>query len=257
MLIVMNISYSCGGDSANKIICKAKQSKGIVKPQRNALRDREYMGSGVSTTINTFFEEYRERTYRKGQVLILSGDTTDWVYLIVSGRVKQYDVTYRGDEIILNTFKPGAFFPMAMAINKTSSAYIYEAETDLVVRQAPADKVVEFVRSNLDVLFDLLSRVYRGTDGLLGRMAHLMASSAKGRLMFELLVESRRFGEENDSSWVFTVNEKELGARAGLSRETVSREMKKLITSGLVQFDAGKVTIPDIEAFEIKLGTVI
>ena len=215
------------------------------------------MGIEVSAMINAFFEEYRERTYKKGQVLILNCDTTEFVYLIVSGRVKQYDVTYRGDEIILNTFKPGAFFPMAMAINKTTSPYIYEAETDLEVRQAPADKVVEFVRSNPDVLFDLLSRVYRGTDGLLGRMVHLMASSAKGRLMFELLVECRRFGQEGDDGWSFAVNEKELGARAGLSRETVSREMKKLVNANLVQFDAGKVNIPDIDAFETKLGTVI
>lgn len=215
------------------------------------------MGIEVSATINAFFEDYRERTYKKGQVLILNGDMTDFVYLIVEGRVKQYDVTYRGDEIILNTFKPGAFFPMAMAINKTTSPYIYEAETDLEVRQAPADKVVEFVRANPDVLFDLLSRVYRGTDGLLGRMAHLMASSAKGRLMFELLVECRRFGQKSGGNWSFTVNEKELGARAGLSRETVSREMKKLINTGLVQFDAGQVNIPDIDAFETKLGTVI
>jgi CRP/FNR family transcriptional regulator len=216
------------------------------------------MDSTVSQKIETFFDAYRLRKYPKGQILILNGDNTDYVYHLVEGRVKQYDVSYRGDEIILNVFKPPAFFPMSLAINKTPNPYIFEAETDVEIRQAPADEVVEFVRSNPDVLFDLLSRVYRGTDGLLGRIAHLMSSSAKGRLMYELLVECRRFGEiAKDGSCSVQVNEKELGARAGLSRETVSREINKLAKEKLVTMQAGKITIGNVDVFESKLGKVI
>lgn len=212
---------------------------------------------GISEKIEAFFAEYRLRTYSKGQVIILNGDEPQYVYLLVSGRVKQYDVTYRGDEIILNTFKPMAFFPMAHAINGGESKYIYEAETDIEVKQAPAKAVVVFIKENPDILYDLMSRVYRGMDGVLGRMAHLMASSAKGRLMFELLTECRRFGDVDDNSCSARINEKDIGARAGLSRETVSREMKTLIESGLVAFDAGLVTISDVDAFEAKLSKVI
>lgn len=212
----------------------------------------------ISQKIETFFESHRLRKYPKGQILILNGDETDYVYYLIDGRVKQYDVSYRGDEIILNVFKPPAFFPMSLAINKTPNPYIFEAETDIEIRQAPADEVVDFVRENPDVLFDLLSRVYRGTDGLLGRIAHLMSSSAKGRLMYELLVECRRFGKTNeDGSTYVEINEKELGARAGLSRETVSREINKLAKEKVVSLQAGKVTIFDIAEFETKLGKVI
>lgn len=217
-----------------------------------------YMDSVVVSEIEKFFSQYRVRKYSKGQILILNGDTPDSVYQIVSGRVKQYDITYKGDEIILNVFKPPAFFPMSIAINRTANPYTYEAETDIEVRQAPAEDVVEFLRAHPDVLFDLLSRVYRGLDGLLGRMAHLMASSAKGRLMFELLIACRRFGEENaDGSRTITINETELGARAGLSRETVSREMSKLEKEDLVKVKSGKLTIVDLKKFETRLGNVM
>lgn len=218
---------------------------------------RGKMSKDISDKIEAFFNNYRPRKYAKGQILILNGDDTTYVYHLIDGRVKQYDVTYRGDEIILNVFKPPAFFPMSLAINKVPNPYIYEAETDIEIRQAPAGEVVTFLKENPDVLFDLLSRVYKGVDGLLGRMTHLMASSAKGRLMYELLIACRRFGTENDGSCSMTINEKELAARAGLSRETVSREMNKLIKDKLATLQAGTVTIPDLSAFEEKLGKVI
>lgn len=216
------------------------------------------MDSRISDIIETFFSQYRVRKYTKGQVLILNGDDTDHVYHLVSGRVKQYDVTYKGDEVILNVFKPPAFFPMSLAINKTPNPYTYEAETDVELRQVPAGEVVAFLKANPDVTFDLLGRVYRGMDGILGRMAHLMASSAKGRLMFELLIAARRFGEKHSSGEVtLEMNETDLAARAGLTRETVSREMKKLESGGFVVLKSGVLTIKDLRAFEEKLGKVI
>lgn len=221
--------------------------------------DNEFtMDSKISDTIQTFFSQYRVRKYAKGQVLILNGDDTDHVYHLVSGRVKQYDVTYRGDEVILNVFKPPAFFPMSLAINKTPNPYTYQAETDVELHQVPADDVVRFLKDNPDVTFDLLSRVYRGMDGVLGRMAHLMASSAKGRLMFELLIAARRFGEKHDNGQIsIEMSETDLAARAGLTRETVSREMKKLANDGYITLKSGVVTIKDSGAFEEKLGKVM
>lgn len=211
----------------------------------------------VLAKVEKFFGAYRLRKYNKGQVLLLNGDTGGNVFYLIEGKVKQYDVTYRGDEIILNIFKPPAFFPMSLAINKTENPYIYEADTDVVLRQVPMPEVVAFIKSNPDVLFDLLSRVYKGMDGILGRVVQLMTGSAKGRLMYELLIEARRFGTEAGKSMVLDVSEKELGARAGLSRETVSREASKLVSENLLTIHGGKVTIIDITAFEQKLGRVI
>lgn len=208
--------------------------------------------------IEEFFSQYRLRHYHKGHILILNGDDTDFIYHLVKGRVKEYDVTYRGDEIILNVFKPPAFFPMSLAINKVPNPYIYEAETDIDIRQAPAGEAVKFIQDNPDVMFDLLSRLYRGTDGLLARMTHLMAGSAKARLMFEVLLACRRYGEANDKGGcTIALNESDLAARAGLSRETVSREMRKLDTEKLLKLASGKITVHDVSAFEEKLGKVV
>ncbi len=216
------------------------------------------MTDDVATKIEKFFAGYRSRKYEKGQILILSGDPADFVYHLKSGRVKQYDVTYRGEEVVLNIFKPPAFFPMALAINKTPNNYIYEAETDIEIQQAPADEVVRFIKDNPDVTFDLLSRVYRGVDGLLSRMVYLMASSANKRLILELLIEAKRFGETLPNGGTkISISEKDLGTHAGLSRETVSREISKLKNDGLIERNKNGIVIANLINLEAKLGKEI
>ena len=216
------------------------------------------METSVNNQIEEFFSQYKTRTYPKGQILIMNGDETEFVFNLVEGKVKQYDITYRGDEIVLNVFKPPAFFPMSLAINKSANPYIYEAETSVKVRQAPVNEVIKFVKTNSDVLFDLLSRVYRGVDGLIGLISLLRASSAKGRLMYELLIECRRFGKPNsDGKYSMAIKEKDLASRAGLSRETVSREMTKLVNDKFVTVKPNQITINNVRVFEEKLGQVI
>jgi len=211
----------------------------------------------VPKTIDNFFASYQLRKYTKGQILLLNWDDAKYVYYLISGRVKQYDVTHKGDEIILNTFKPPAFFPMSLAINQAPNPYTYEAETDLELRQAPVKDVIAFLKAHPEVTFDLLSRVYRGADGLLSRMAYLMASSAKRRLMFELLVACKRYGKQTKHGFTLAMTETELAARAGLTRETVSREMKKLTNDSLVTIGSSNITIPDIDKYEIELEKVV
>lgn len=212
------------------------------------------MNQDVAKKLESFFSQYRLRKYSVGQVLILNGDKSEYIYYILRGKVKQYDVTYRGDEIILHVFQPPAFFPMSQAINKSVNNFIYEAETDIEIRQAPSDDVVQFINANPDVMYDLLARLYKGMDAILGRMVQLMSGSAKTRLIYELLEDARRFGKtQKDGSLLLKINEKELGARAGLSRETVSRELHKIMSDNIL-LQNKSIVIKDLDILKKQLG---
>lgn len=216
------------------------------------------MSPEVAKKVDAFFSAYRLRRYSAGQVLILNGDTTNYIFYILKGKVKEYDVSYRGDEVILHVFKPPAFFPVSQAIDKASTNnFIYEAETDIEIRQAPDQDVLEFIQNNPDVMYDLLCRVYKGTDSLLGKMVQLMAGTARTRLIYELLEEARRFGvTQDDKSMLLSISEKELGARAGLSRETVSRELHKIMKDNL-KIRANGITINSVDELRKQLRNPI
>lgn len=213
------------------------------------------MNSSVADTVAGFFAQYPKRSYAKGQLLIHAGEAPSAIYYLVSGKIRQYDISYRGDEVVVNIFKEGAFFPMLWAITKAENRYFFAAETTVELRVAPKEDVLAFMRANPDVMYDLLTRLYIGIDGLLGRMAHLMAGSAKSRVMYELIVECRRFGKaQADGTCLVRLTEADLAGRAGLSRETVSRELQKIAHDGLVTLQRGGLLV-QVVALEEKLGT--
>lgn len=215
------------------------------------------MQQSVSATIENFFSKYTLRRFKKGQVLILDGEGPERIYYLVSGRVKVYDISYRGDEIILNVFNPESLFPIALLVNRSANRYIYEAETDIEVRQAPAIDVISFMKTNPPVVYELLVEVYAKMDDVFGRVSHLMVSSAKRRLIYELLLECRHFGDlQKDGVHLLSLTEKELGARAGLSRETVSREINKLKREKLVDVQHNIIAILNRAELEWRLGHI-
>ena len=214
------------------------------------------MNENISQKVAAYFEQYPKRSYGKGQILIHAGEKPQAIYYLVSGKVRQYDISYRGDEVVVNIFKERAFFPMLWAITDADNRYFFAAESDIELRAAPKEKVVEFLKADPDVMYDLLSRLYSGIDGLLGRMAHLMAGTAKSRVMYELILECRRFGKTaGDQSYRLTLKEADLAAHAGLSRETVSRELHKIARDGLISLTRGGIAVPSLDALEEKLGT--
>jgi CRP-like cAMP-binding protein len=216
------------------------------------------MSGDITTKVKTFFMQFPERSYPKGQILIFADENPEHIFYLAEGQVRKYDVSYRGDEMIVNTFKSSSFFPMSWAINREQNHYFYKTETPAKLHIAPADNALQFIKDNPDVMLDLLARVYQGTEGLLGRMVHLMSGTAKSRLLYELIVECRRFGEKQvDGTYKLTASEVDLAARSGLSRETVSREIHKLKTSGWATITRGHIFISDIAAIEKAIGTEI
>jgi len=214
------------------------------------------MSEAVADKVQAVFSQYPKRTYPKGQILIFADETPEHIYYLTHGRVRKYDVSYRGDEVIVNIFKPGAFFPMSEAINHTPNKYFYKTETATELHIVPFTAALELLQNNPDVMFDLLSRIYRGMDGMLGRMVQLMSGSAKGRLLYELLIECRRFGQKNeDDTYLLDITEVDLAARSGLSRETVSREMKQIKAAGIAEVNAKGIIICDVALLEKRVGT--
>jgi CRP/FNR family cyclic AMP-dependent transcriptional regulator len=212
------------------------------------------MNPDVAKKVEQFFAAYTLRAVDEGEILIHGGEEPTGIFYLVSGQVRQYDISERGNELILNTFKAPAFFPMPWALNRTPNTFFFEAGPDTQYRRAPADAVVTFVEQNPDVLLDLLKRTYRGTDALLMRMANLMDGSAYRRIVLELLIMARRFGEETPDGHVLAVQESDLARNAGVSRETVSRELQKLKAAGIVTTSRKQIIIPDLKRLETEMG---
>jgi CRP-like cAMP-binding protein len=213
------------------------------------------MTTTIPDKVAQFFTAFPLREFDKRQVLIRPDEPLPGIFYMVEGRVSQYDITPVGNEVVVNVFKPRAFFPMSTALNDTPNSYFFEASTKVKAHVVPPEAAVQFLQDNPDVTLDLLKRVYKGVDGVLRRMAHLMGGDAKSRLLFELLNTAHRFGElQPDGTILLHLKESDLARHSGLARETVSRNIQELKAAGLLEIRQDGIAIKDTRQLEALLG---
>jgi CRP/FNR family transcriptional regulator, cyclic AMP receptor protein len=214
------------------------------------------MNKVVDQKVYAFFSQFKQKQYKKGEILIRADDDPSGIFYIEDGLVKEYAISRKGEELVVNIFKPGAFFPMTWGINQTPNRFFFEAVNSVSVRKAPRDEVIAFIKKQSDVLFDLMSRVYKGADGMLMKMFYLMSGSAYTRLVTELLINAKRFGIKDTVTGYITcrITEKDLASETGMTRETVSREIKLLKNKGILDFHTNALVIKDMHLLEEELS---
>ena len=92
------------------------------------------MNEQVLRKVETFFSTYKEQLYRKGEILVRADENPTGVFYLKEGVVKEYALSQKGDELIVNTFKKCSFFPMSWALNQTSNTYFFEAATPIQIQ---------------------------------------------------------------------------------------------------------------------------
>jgi CRP/FNR family cyclic AMP-dependent transcriptional regulator len=209
----------------------------------------------VSAKIERFFQDFPLRRYARGQLLMLAGDNPKQIFYLVSGIIRVYDISDKGNEVVVGVFKPTTVFPLSWMILEKPNIYFFEARTNVVVREAPASRTLNFIKKNSDVTFNMLVDICLNMETMRRRIAHFMGGTAKSRLIFELIIATQSFGVvQPDGSYLIEVSEGEIGARSGLSRETVSREIHDLKKLDLINANHQGIQLTNLNALEAKLG---
>lgn len=213
------------------------------------------MKSPTQQKIDDFYSKYPERRFARGQIIVYAGDDPPGIFYLTSGQIKQYGITESGNETIVKFYKEPAIVPLSWAVNRTHNNYFYECFSDVIMRRAPADEVEKFLRSNPDVVYNLLSRVFASAEDLYARMASMMGESARDRMIMELIFDCKKYGvQQPDGSYVLNLHESDIAARTGLSRETISRHLSQISHGNLVKVGRKNIIISNVELLEKELG---
>lgn len=210
----------------------------------------------VREKITNFLKDFKEQKYNKKEIIIKPDDEPEVVYCILEGAVRMYAVSANGEELVINTFKPFAYFPMGWVLNDIVPKHYYEAMDPVVLKKVSKTAFLEFIQANPDVLMELTKRIYYGLEGYFTRMEYLMSGNASARLITELLILGKRFGVTGNNETVVSLKltEKDLAALTGITRETVSRELNKLKIKGLVSLNKNILTVSDMGLLERELS---
>jgi len=206
--------------------------------------------------LEDFFGKFSKFLFNKGELILRAGEMPAGVFYLKRGYVRQYALNQDGRELTLNIFKLGAYFPMVWAWGEVSNNYYFEAMGEVEVWRASKEEVVEFVRTDTERLSDFTRRILVGLGGLSARLTNLFFGSARGRVAMVLYLSGKRFGKTEEGKLVIQLplTHQEIANQAGLTRETVSVEMKKMEKEGIIGHKGRLIAINDSEGLEEKCG---
>lgn len=212
----------------------------------------------LQSKLDKFFSNYKKQKYGEKEILIRAEAQPAGVFYLTHGVVKMYAISSQGEELVINTFRPVSFFPMSWVLNDSLSHYYFESLTPTTVWKAPKEDFLSFLEKNPEILLDLVKRIYMGLEGYFSRMEYLMSGSAHTRLITEILIYAKRFGEKTDETVTINLKltEKDLASQTGIARETVSRELTKLREKGLIIFRKNILIIKDLVKLEDELSVI-
>lgn len=213
------------------------------------------MENVLPNKIELFFSQFPRQALRKGQTVIAPGEEPAGAFYIRRGYVREYNISVEGIEITIHIFVPSTFFPMTSIIGDIKNRYYFEALSDAELYCAPKDAVNAFLKDNPDMLYNLTKRLLIGLDKLTLRIEQLAYAKASTRMISALLFLAGHFGKTEGSNVIITekFTHREIAAFACVTRETASREWKKLQDTGLISADNQFIIIHNIHNLQKKL----
>ncbi len=180
------------------------------------------------------------RSFPAHAILINEGDTTDSLYIVLSGRVKTYASSDDGREVILAEYGPGEYFGELSIDGEKRSASIKAIEA-CRCRLVPGSELREFLAEHPDFALHLTHKLIGMVRRLTEQVRGLALQGVYGRMVRVLTELSDPVGEERVLRRKLT--QQDIADRVGSSREMVNRVMKELTVGGYVTQRDGRLVI--------------
>jgi len=182
----------------------------------------------------------RLRSYPKNTVFITEGDSSDSVFVILSGRVKIFLSDTEGHEMILDMQGPGEYVgEMALDGNPRSASVMTMESTAFSV--VSRDPIREAIRKNPDFALEMISKIIdraRLATNSVKDLALLDVYGRVARLLLNMAVEKDGKLEIPEK-----LTQQEIAERVGASRDMVSRIFRDLTAGGYISVESRHITI--------------
>ncbi|MFI5151300.1 MAG: response regulator [Bacteroidia bacterium] len=214
-------------------------------------KDQERPGNGkMLQDMNILHDPKTIKHIRKKDMLFMEGDSPNFLFLMVSGKIKVYKSNESGKEYIINIYKAGDFLGHVSLLQeskyKESAVAIEDSEVALLPKQA----FFEMINHNPDVavqFIKLLSKDFADAEEKLIKLAY---DSARKRVAEAILFVSKKYQEEGRPDSAFAMHRENISALSGISPESVSRHLTDFKEEGLIEINQGAIKIIQFKKLE-------
>ncbi|NRG30872.1 Crp/Fnr family transcriptional regulator [Niallia circulans] len=193
--------------------------------------------------IKKITDVVHHKLFKKGEMIIEEGDISTSLYIIHSGKVKLSKLTIQGKEQIVHLLTTGDFFGESnlfhddMVMNL--SCHALEDTKICVLKKQDFDQIM---LSNPGISFKLLKTITKRLSHTEDLARMLATKDPEVRIADMLLEFCEKFGTEHQNTVLITlpITREEISSYVGLTRETISRKLAKLVDKGILSLIGNK-----------------
>jgi CRP/FNR family cyclic AMP-dependent transcriptional regulator len=180
------------------------------------------------------------RAFAKNAVIINEGDTSNSLFVLLSGKVKIYSSDVSGREIIYDDHGPGEYVGEMALDGQPRSASVMTLEPT-VCSVLNREDVRQAITTNPDIAIQMISTLIGRARVATASVRNLALLDVYGRVA-RLLLD---MAEDKDGKLIIPerLTQQDIGDRVGASRDMVSRIFKDLVAGGYIRIEHKIITI--------------
>jgi len=187
-----------------------------------------------------------EQGVSRGQAIFSEGEEGTGIYVMSSGRVKIFKLSWEGKEQILHIFGPGEPFGEVPVFAGQRFPANAEAMDDGRILFFPRNAFIDLIRKNPDLALNMLSMLSMRLRRFTALIEDLSLKEVPGRLAAYLLYLSER--ESGATHLELDISKGQLASLLGTIPETLSRVLGRMKDQGLIEVRGPIIRIHDLEA---------
>jgi CRP-like cAMP-binding protein len=192
-------------------------------------------------TLSEFVRQYPVQSFRKNETIIFQDDQPATLFYIKSGFIKGYDIDSQGTEQLLWIGSPGDFFPIIWAFSITPTVeHFVTAFTDAEVHAVRRMEFIDFLNTNSEAMRELALQMAAHLNHTYNQLSFREKPRAEEKIIHSLQYLTSRFGglsKHTVKEIALPITHQDIASLTGVSRETVTVELKKLKDLGYIYYD--------------------
>ncbi|WP_297421008.1 Crp/Fnr family transcriptional regulator [Clostridium sp.] len=177
------------------------------------------------------------KEFTKGDVIFTEGNVSNTLYFINEGKIKLYKYTKDGKEQILHILSEGDFFGELELIKPSKYRFNAKAIENAKICTLTKDEMKEIMMKKPEIGIKLLETIGERLSRVENLVQNLATNDVDSRMAYLLIDLIEQYGKttKNNVSIKLPLSREEMANYIGVTRETISRKLKKFEDEKLIK----------------------